>query len=117
MAATDQSPGKLKELIEETERASLAEPAEIPNPQPNHRRENGAQAANELILPVDRPNGSLKLASGERRILIALAQYPMGRSKVQVALLTGYAATGGGFNNYLGALRTRGLIEGDGERL
>jgi uncharacterized protein len=34
-----------------------------------------------------------------------------------VALLTGYAATGGGFNNYLGALRSRGLIEGEGERL
>jgi len=58
-----------------------------------------------------------KLASGERRILTALAQYPEGRSKVQVALLSGYAATGGGFNNYLGALRSRGLIEGDGDRL
>jgi uncharacterized protein len=36
---------------------------------------------------------------------------------VQVAVLTGYAATAGGFNNYLGSLRSRGLIEGDGERL
>jgi uncharacterized protein len=36
---------------------------------------------------------------------------------VQVVVLTGYAATGGGFNNYLGALRSRGLIEGDGDRL
>jgi hypothetical protein len=34
-----------------------------------------------------------------------------------VAVLTGYAAGGGGFNNYLGALRSRGLIEGDGDRL
>ena len=31
--------------------------------------------------------------------------------------MTGYAATGGGFNNYLGALRSRGLIEGDGDNL
>jgi uncharacterized protein len=46
-----------------------------------------------------------------------LAQYPEGRSKVQVAVLTGYAASGGGFNNYLGALRSRGMIEGDGDRL
>jgi hypothetical protein len=46
-----------------------------------------------------------------------LAQYPQGRSKVQVAVLTGYAAAGGGFNNYLGALRSQGLIEGDGDRL
>jgi uncharacterized protein len=49
--------------------------------------------------------------------LIALAQYETGRSKVQVAVLTGYAVSGGGFNNYLGALRSRGLITGDGENL
>jgi hypothetical protein len=49
--------------------------------------------------------------------LTALAQHPEGRSKVQVAVLTGYAASGGGFNNYLGALRSRGLIEGVGERI
>jgi hypothetical protein len=49
--------------------------------------------------------------------LTALAQYPEGRSKVQVAVLTGYAATGGGFNNYLGALRSQGLIQGDGDKL
>jgi hypothetical protein len=46
-----------------------------------------------------------------------LAQYPQGRSKVQVAVLTGYAATGGGFNNYLGALRSRAFIDGDGDKL
>jgi hypothetical protein len=39
------------------------------------------------------------------------------RSKIQIAVLTGYAATGGGFNNYLGALRSRGLIEGEGDKL
>jgi hypothetical protein len=36
---------------------------------------------------------------------------------VQVAVLTGYAAAGGGFNNYLGALRSRGLLQGDWDRL
>ncbi|MGH7933753.1 MAG: hypothetical protein ACREQN_11395 [Candidatus Binataceae bacterium] len=36
---------------------------------------------------------------------------------MQVAVLTGYAATGGGFSNYLGALRSRGLLQGDGDRL
>jgi hypothetical protein len=46
-----------------------------------------------------------------------LAQYPQGRSKAQVAVLAGYALNGGGFNNYLGALRSRGLIKGDGDRL
>lgn len=52
------------------------------------------------------------LAGGERKILTALAQYPDGRSKVQVAILTGYAHSGGGFNNYLSSLRGRGLLEG-----
>jgi hypothetical protein len=63
---------------------------------------------------LDRP---LKLAAGERRIFTALAQYPEGRSKVQVAVLTGYAAAGGGFNNYLDGLRSRGMIQCDGDRL
>jgi hypothetical protein len=36
---------------------------------------------------------------------------------VQVAALTGYAPNGGGFNNYLGALRSRALIKGDGDKL
>ena len=50
-------------------------------------------------------------------MLTALAHYPQGRSKVQVAILSGYAPNGGGFNNYLGALRTRALIQGNGDRL
>ena len=62
-------------------------------------------------------NDSEKLASGERKILTALAQYPEGRSKVQVAVLTGYAVSGGGFNNYLGGLRSRAFIAGGGEQL
>jgi hypothetical protein len=63
------------------------------------------------------PETSSKLASGERKILTALAQYRNGRSKVQVAVLTGYAVSGGGFNNYLGALRSRELITGDGDNM
>jgi hypothetical protein len=55
-----------------------------------------------------------KLAAGERKILSALAQYSAGRTKKQVALLCGYAHGGGGFNNYLGALRSSGLLEGRG---
>ena len=62
-------------------------------------------------------NDTEKLASGERKILTALAQYPEGRSKVQVAVLTGYAVSGGGFNNYLGGLRSKGFIAGGGEQL
>ncbi len=43
------------------------------------------------------------------------AEDPQGRSKVQA--LSGYAASGVGFNDYLGALRSRDLIKGDGQSL
>lgn len=52
------------------------------------------------------------LPKAERRILTALAQYPEGRTKSQVAILTGYAINGGGFNNALGALRKADYIRG-----
>ena len=82
-----------------------------------HRSDRAAKPANHRVASAETLNGSVKLAAGERRILTALAQYPEGRSKVQVAVLTGYAANGGGFNNYLGGLRSRGMIQGDGDRL
>lgn len=54
------------------------------------------------------------LPKAERLILTVLAQHQgKARSVVQVAIQAGYAVTGGGFNNALGALRSQGLIEGD----
>jgi hypothetical protein len=118
LASTGQSLVKVKELLEETEREWLVPQTvdNAPAPLPN-RPKRTAKLAPDRISMAEELNGTLKLAAGERRILTALAQYSKGRSKVQVAVLTGYAATGGGFNNYLGALRSRGLIEGDGDRL
>jgi hypothetical protein len=58
-----------------------------------------------------------KLGKCERLILSVLAQYPQGRSKVQVAIMTGYAHDGGGFNNAIGKLRTGGLAEGGSDCL
>jgi len=52
------------------------------------------------------------ISGGERKILSALAQYPQGRTKRQVAILTEYAVKGGAFANYLGALRSKGFVEG-----
>jgi uncharacterized protein len=106
-------------LLDEAENEWANPPAaiEAEDSSLNHRSNRTAKPANHRVASAETLNGSLKLASGERRILTSLAQYPEGRSKVQVAVLTGYAATGGGFNNYLGALRSRGLIEGEGDRL
>lgn len=53
-----------------------------------------------------------KLPRAEKKILTILAQHPEGRSINQIAILTGYAIGTGGFNNAMGALRTRGYIVG-----
>lgn len=58
-----------------------------------------------------------KLPRGERKILTVLAQYPQGKTKVQVAVIAGYAHTGGSYNNYLSALRSKGFIEGSKDLL
>lgn len=54
--------------------------------------------------------GAVGMPKAERRILAALAQYPSGRTKNQVAILAGYAINGGGFNNALSSARGRGWI-------
>jgi hypothetical protein len=118
-ASAGQAVERLKVLVEnaESEWANELAAVETPGGSLNHQPDRVSKPVNHSAASVETLDGPLKLASGERRILTALAQYPEGRSKVQVAVLTGYAATGGGFNNYLGALRSRGLIEGDGDRL
>lgn len=71
--------------------------------------------ANWAKSPI--PGEGVKLQRAERLILSALAQYPEGRSKVQVAILTGYAVGGGSFSNALGALRSAGRLDGDSNRM
>ncbi|MCK5606515.1 DUF853 family protein [Candidatus Pacearchaeota archaeon] len=51
----------------------------------------------------------------ERAILSVLAQYPHGRSRAQIAILSGYSIKSSGFSNALSALRTRGWITGGRE--
>ncbi|WP_414461854.1 helicase HerA domain-containing protein [Hyphomicrobium sp. DY-1] len=77
----------------------------------------------EIVLPPQKMKPAIKMAYGvgtqmpkaERLVLTALAQYPSGRTKVQIAILTGYASSGGGFNNALSALRTKGWLTGHGQ--
>lgn len=110
---------KVKVLLDEAESEWASPPAvvEARAASLNNWHDHVSKPANHSAASAEALDGSFKLASGERRLLTALAQYPEGRSKVQVAVLTGYAAAGGGFNNYLGALRSRGLVQGDGDRL
>ncbi len=55
-------------------------------------------------------DGDVALAKADRAILSVLAQFPDGRTKRQLGLLTGYSAKGGGFNNALSKLRTAGFV-------
>jgi uncharacterized protein len=114
-----QSFDKLKVLLEDSEREWANPPPQISRPDfplnRNHRAERPHISAATVSDNLESPK--LSSRSRERRILTALAQYAQGRTKVQVAILSGYAPNGGGFNNYLGDLRTRGLIQGNGDRL
>lgn len=80
------------------------------------QRGNKLPAFRSDIERVHIPNDAKrKFPRAERRILITLAQYPNGRTKAQVAILTGYAIKGGGFNNAIGALRGAGFLTGSGD--
>lgn len=61
--------------------------------------------------------GDATLGKAQRAILTALAQHRDGCTKAKVALLAGYSANGGGFNNSVSALRTAGHLEGTPDRL
>ena len=86
------------------------------SPQPR-RVDPGPPSTRSSPARLVSSNGDGSIGKGERKILTALAQYPDGRSKTQVAILTAYAHNGGGFNNYLSALRSKGFIDGSGDRL
>lgn len=61
-----------------------------------------------------------KLGKAEREILTALYAADgatMSKQEIAEGTETGYNPTGGGFNNALGALRTRDLIEGRGDSI
>jgi hypothetical protein len=60
-------------------------------------------------------SGDQKLSSGERKILTALVQYPQGHSKVQVAVLTGYAVSGVAASTIIWARCASGACCPDGE--
>jgi hypothetical protein len=89
------------------------EPSTAPRTPPAPR----ATPSTQIRRPARQTSNGVVLATGERKILTALAQYPEGRSKTQIAILTAYSHNGGGFNNYLSALRTKGFLDGTGDRL
>jgi hypothetical protein len=76
-----------------------------------------ADSAPPVLSRVEGPADDVEDSDGERRILSALAQYPEGRTKKQVAILSRYSPKGGGFRRHLAELRRRGLIADRGDLL
>lgn len=89
----------------------IARFAEEYRPQPVKTPETVPTSARARIPVPRQSTPGEKLPIAERKILTVLAQFEQ-RTKIQVALLSGYAHSGGGFNNALSALRSKGYMEG-----
>jgi uncharacterized protein len=112
-AATDHFAGILKNNRLEYSAGSGNAPMPRAEPKPMRSIPSPVKAK---VQPAGPATGG-EISGGERKILTALAMYPQGRSKNQVGVLSGYKVGGGGFNNYLSGLRTKGFIEGGGQRI
>lgn len=101
--------------IEMKNSAVMDDSAAISNSTKNTATVGGGERGRAEMPSEKMPSEKLpseKMPLAERKILTALAQHSEGRRKNQVALLTGYAVSGGGFNNALSALRSKGWIGG-----
>jgi hypothetical protein len=83
----------------------------IAAPPPPARAQISRPAAAPQRTMLQGSGPGIAMSKAERLILTALAQYPQGRTKAQVAILCEYAVNGGGFNNALGSLRSKDHIE------
>lgn len=68
--------------------------------------------------PIHHSNGTGEpLGRCARALLTALAQYPEGRTKNQIAILSGYSVTSGGFANALASIRSHGFAVGPSDHI
>jgi len=105
----------LKQEIEKLSRCvSVAKEFKVKSQTPIHKPVLNRQVLVPIQTTGDAGMGE-KLQKAERSILTVLAQYPDGRSITQTAILAGYSVGTGGFNNAIGALRTKQYIYGSKE--
>lgn len=115
LVAFDAAIAKMQEVVQQA-RASLNADS-VAAPVTQEPTENWRPLETPPPPPEPRaPRGDGTLSKAERLILTALAQHA-GPTKARLAILTGYAVNGGGFNNAISALRSRGLLAGTPERL
>jgi uncharacterized protein len=115
-AALDQAIAAIRDVAGGLEialsRAGRPAPERIPAPRDAWPRTVPDPSDPSGVASLPAPDAALSKA--QRAVLTVLAQFPGGRTKRQLAMLAGYSAKGGGFNNSLSSLRTSGLI-GRGE--
>lgn len=80
-----------------------------PSPRPATARPTPPGVERPRATPPEQ-SGDTVLSKAERMILSVLAQFPDGRSRSQLAMLSGYSSKSGGFNNALARLRVSNLI-------
>ena len=90
----------------------------LPPASPPPRRPAAPSGRVATAADIERLGKEVQAASlnkAERAILSVLAQHPAGRSRVQLALLSGYSVKSSSLSNALGSLRSAGLISKSGE--
>jgi len=116
VAAFDQAVTAMRETADRIELALRTAPrpapvrAPAPAPVPHRAPERDPAPARTPALapsPAGAPGG---LTKAERAILTVLAQFPDGRTKIQIAILSGYSVKSSTFANAMSALRVAGLI-------
>lgn len=113
--------GKIAKSHPKPKLPAAMEPAEQARREAQYGTLGGKPAAPLVKPPLGHgmaaaTNGQ-SLPKSERLIMQALVQYPNGCTKSKTALLAGYAVSGGGFNNSLSSLRTKGYLTGHGDSL
>lgn len=86
------------------------EPWQLTSQQPTRVTATPAPPASTPRPSPSQSDGDASLGKAERAILSVLAQFPSGRTRPQVATLSGYSGKSSGFGNALSRLRTLGLI-------
>lgn len=100
-----------------SEQLRRLEPTTVPTrsqpvPPPAPRASGFRVPAKPVSAPARNPQSAINLRKGERKILqMFAARYPIKLTKVQVATLSGFTASGGTFQQYFGTLKREGLIE------
>lgn len=91
---------------------STIEQKVYPYATPAQSRPAASRSPNRTPPASTNGHSTVKLQSGARRMLIALAQHPKGLTDSQLGLRAQISVKGGSFDTYLSALRTAGLIDG-----